>query len=129
MVFYSLAFKEIDLLRTIVICLLTASLFVSGLHAQDGNTYTKKEVKQLEKDGEFFFEKGDYAGALEYFLPLQEYNPEEPYYNLVVGICYTYDPDNKDKSLEYLDIAKQLNPNFELIDLYIARALYKNLQV
>jgi len=102
--------------------------FILPVNAQSEGKLDKKTIKQLEKDGEFFFEKEDYDGALTYFLQLHENSPNDPYYNLVIGICYTYDPDEKEKSLDYLNKAQELNPDFELINLYIGRAYYKNLE-
>ncbi len=107
--------------------MLIVTVLSLNLNAQEGQL-SKKEVKQLEKDGEFFFEKEDYEGALVYFSQLLANKPNDSYYNLVVGICYTYDPDQSGEALQYLEKSKELNPSNKLIDLYIARAYYKNLE-
>ena len=97
-----------------------------GVSAQSGEILSNKEIKALEKDGEHFFEKEDYSGAVKYFLQLHEIKPNDPYYNLVIGICYTHDPDQSKNSLPYLEKAKELNPDFDQVDLYLGRAYYKN---
>ena len=96
--------------------------------AQDGEILSKKEIKKLEQDGELFYEDKEYDKALRYFLQLCEIKPNDPYYNLVIGICYTQVPGEVDKSFPYLEKAKELNPEFDQVDLYLGRAYYKNSQ-
>ncbi|MEQ8324207.1 MAG: hypothetical protein RIC15_04505 [Vicingaceae bacterium] len=93
---------------------------------QGGEILDKKEIKQLERDGELFYEDQEYEKALRYFLQLHEIEPNNPYYNLVIGICYTYIPGAVDNSFPYLEKAKNLSPEFDQVDLYLGRAYYKN---
>ena len=96
--------------------------------SQSGEILSKSEIKKLEKEGEAYYESEQYEKALKYFLQLNEIKPNDPYYNLVLGICYSYYPDEKEKSLIYLAKAKELNPEFDQVDLYLGRAQYKNHQ-
>lgn len=93
--------------------------------SQGGEILSKKEVKNLERQGEAFYENEEFEKALKYFLQLYEINPNDPYYNLVAGICYTHIPGEVDKSISYLEKAKSLNPEFDQVDLYMGRAYYK----
>ena len=101
-------------------------LIYQPLCAQSGEILSKKEIKKLEQDGETYFENEEYENALKHFLQLIDIKPNDPYYNLVIGICYTYDPDQLPKSLDYLNKAKELNPGFDQVELYLGRAYYKN---
>lgn len=87
---------------------------------------TKSDIKKLEKEGEAYYEAEKYEKALKYFLQLNEIKPNDPYYNLVLGICYSYYPDEREQSLVYLSKAKELSPDFDQVDLYLGRAQYKN---
>ena len=93
--------------------------------SQGGEILTKKEIKQIERQGETYYESEEYEKALKYFLELYDIDPNDPYYNLVIGICYTHIPGEADRSIEYLDKAKKLNPDFDQVDLYLGRAYYK----
>lgn len=125
-IFNSLVAKNLRLVFRLIAIPFLLICFCVSASAQTGEILSRQEIKQLERDGEFFFEKGEYDNATKYFQQLVEIKPNDPYYNLVLGICYTYNPDEREKSLDYLNKAKSLNPEFDQVELYLGRAYYKN---
>ncbi|MBL4593296.1 MAG: hypothetical protein JKX68_05695 [Flavobacteriales bacterium] len=78
--------------------LLTISLLLIitiNVNAQDDKKLTKKEAKVLLEKAELSYEDENYLDALDKFIQLYEYKSSDLYYKLMMGICYTYDPDQK----------------------------------
>jgi tetratricopeptide (TPR) repeat protein len=96
--------------------------------AQGGEIINKKEQRQVLEEGEYYYEEGNYLKALEYFKKLEEVDPNDLYYKLVIGICYSHKVDEKKKSIEYLENVQQLNPDFNEAKLYLGRAYAVNQQ-
>jgi tetratricopeptide (TPR) repeat protein len=94
--------------------------------AQSGEIINKKEQRRVLEEGEYFYEEGNYLKALEHFKKLEAVDPNDLYYKLVIGICYSYKVDEKQKSIEYLENVQQLNPEFNEVKLYLGRAYAVN---
>jgi outer membrane protein OmpA-like peptidoglycan-associated protein len=111
--------------------LLTISLLLIialGVNAQDNKKLTKKEVKTVLEKAELNFYEKNHIEALDQFTQLYNYKPSDLYYKLMMGICYTYDPAQKHKSIEIIEQVKITNPEHNLINYHLARAYAVNYQ-
>lgn len=113
-------------LRLLTILLLL-NITVS-IKAQESNKLTKKEAKTLLESAESDYEDKNYLNALDKYIQLNEYKPEDLYYKLMTGICYTYDPDQKHKSIEIIEQVKLTNPKYNLVNFYLGKAYAVNYQ-
>ena len=94
--------------------------------SQGGEVIDKKEQKRILAEGEYLYEEGNYVKALEYFKKLEKIDPNDLYYKLIIGICYSHKVDEKEKSIPYLESVKELNPDFNEVNLYLGRAYAVN---
>jgi len=102
-------------------------LTTSSLVAQ--NKLSTKEEKDLLKKAESYYydeELQNIPKALEYFQELAKNKPEDPYYRLMEGICYTHFRNKKELALSKLLEVKQKNPSFNEVNFYLARAYAVN---
>lgn len=109
--------------------LLTISLLLIitiSANAQDEKKLTKKEAKVLEEKADLNFEEKNYIEALDQFTQLYNYKPSDLYFKLMMGICYTYDPDQKHKAIEIIEQVKITNPEYNLCNFYLAKAYAVN---
>ena len=111
-------------LRLLTILLLL--IITINVNGQDGNKLTKKEAKALEEKADLNFEDKNYIDALDQFTQLYNYKPSDLYYKLMMGICYTYDPEQKQKSIEIIEQVKLTNPEYNLCNFYLAKAYAVN---
>lgn len=117
----------INLIRTTLFLLFTG--FFAILNAQE--KLSSKDEKQLLEKAELYFEAGDFQNipqATEFFEQLEANKPNDPYYKLMVGICYTYFLDKKATSITKLLEVKKMNPEFNLVNNYLGRAYAVNNQ-
>ncbi len=101
-------------------------IYLVQISAQTGELPSNKQLRVMEEEGEFYFEEKKYDKALEYFLQLESADPNNSFYKLIIGICYSYSPDQKDKSIEYLEKVKEMDDEFNEINLYLGRAYLVN---
>lgn len=111
-------------LLTILLLLMISPSF----YAQDESTLTKKEAKELLDKAELNFEEKNYMDALSQFTDLYNYKPSDLYYKLMMGICLTYDPGQKEKAIEIIEQVKVTNPEYNLVNFYLGKAYAVNYQ-
>lgn len=103
--------------------------FLQPIVAQE--KLSSKDEKQLLEKAELYFEAGDFQNipqATEFFEQLEANKPNDPYYKLMVGICYTYFLDKKQTAITKLQEVKAMNPAFNLVNNYLGRAYAVNNQ-
>ncbi len=111
--------------------LLTISLLLiisPKIYSQTETVLTKKEAKDLLDKAELNFEDKNYMDALEQFSSLYNYNPSDLYYKLMMGICLTYDSDQKEKAIEIIEQVKLTNPEHNMVNFYLGKAYAVNYQ-
>ncbi|MCC7331959.1 MAG: PD40 domain-containing protein [Flavobacteriales bacterium] len=92
-------------------------------------TLSSKEEKDLLKKAESYYydeEAQNIPKALEFFKTLSENKPNDPYYKLMEGICYTHFKHKKDIALTKLLEVKEKNPTYNEVNFYLARAYAVN---
>lgn len=107
--------------------LLLMFLTTSVLRAQ--NTLSSKDEKaMLQKAESYYFDEDqqNIPKALELFEELSKNKPNDPYYRLMEGICYTFFRNKKTLALSKLLEVKQNNPTFNEVNFYLARAYAVN---
>jgi len=107
----------------IIIFLLLSTVFVN---AQDNDKLTNKDAKVLLEKAEQNFEEKNYIDALDKFQQLHDFKPSDLYYKLMMGICYTYSPEEKEKSIEIIEQVKITNPEYNLVNFYLGKAYAVN---
>ena len=93
--------------------LLLMFLTTSVLRAQ--NTLSSKDEKaMLQKAESYYFDEDqqNIPKALELFEELSKNKPNDPYYRLMEGICYTFFRNKKTLALSKLLEVTQNNPTF-----------------
>ncbi len=116
-------------IRKNIFLLLLITLFGGTVFSQ-GQLSSKDEKNILEK-AEFYYEDEDGKNipkALKLFERLSKSKPEDPYYNLMVGICYSYFKNKKEDALTKLLSVKAKNPEFNEVNYYLGRAYAVNHQ-
>ncbi|PCI93722.1 MAG: hypothetical protein COB15_15890 [Flavobacteriales bacterium] len=111
--------------------LLTISLLLIitiNTNAQDDERLTKKGAKVMIEKADINFEEKNYMDALDQFTQLYNYKPNDLYYKLMMGICLTYDPAQKEKSIEIIEQVKITNPEYNLCNFYLGKAYAVNYQ-
>ena len=107
--------------------LLLIILFVRPAFSQD--KLSGKEEKQMLEKAEFYYDDEDGKNipkALGLFEKLLASKPTDPYYKLMVGICYSYFKDKKEEALKTLLDVKSNNPEFNEVNFYLGRAYAVN---
>lgn len=103
-------------------------IFIVGNGFSQGQLSGKDEKSILEK-AEFYYDDEDGKNipkALKLFERLSKSKPADPYYNLMVGICYTFFKNKKEDALKKLLSVKAENPEFNEVDFYLGRAYAVN---
>ncbi|MCO6500453.1 MAG: OmpA family protein [Vicingus serpentipes] len=114
------------ILRLLTITLLLTS-FPFVINAQEEETkLTKKEANNLLAKAEENFENKNYLDALDEFTQLHEFKPSDLYYKLMMGICLTYDPAQKNKAIEVIEQVKITNPEYNILNFYLGKAYAVN---
>lgn len=114
----------ISSLRLLTILLLLNIAF--NLNAQEDKKLTKKEANVMLEKAEQNFEEKKFLDALDQFTQLYEYKKNDLYYKMMMGICLTYDPEQKDKAIEVLEQVKVTNPEYNLINFYLGKSYAVN---
>tara|TARA_R110001592_G_scaffold6720_5_gene36133 strand:- start:2584 stop:5367 length:2784 start_codon:yes stop_codon:yes gene_type:complete len=102
-------------------------LTVNFVYGQE--TLSAKDEKSiLQKAESYYFDEDlqNIPKALEFFKQLAESKPNDPYYKLMEGICYTFFKNKKGIALEKLLAVKKSNPEFNEVNFYLARAYAVN---
>ena len=117
-------------MKTILRLLTISLLLISTFHAnaQDDKKLTKKEANTLLEKAEQNFEDKNYIEALDQFTQLYNYKKSDLYYKLMMGICMTYDPEQKQKAIEIIEQVKVTNPEYNLVNFYLGKAYAVNYQ-
>jgi tetratricopeptide (TPR) repeat protein len=79
---------------------------------------------KLLKEGKIKFLQEQYLEALEFFEAIGE--KEQAYLNYLKGICYSYDPDHKQKALAFLLALKDKEAEINGFNFNLAYAFVKN---
>ncbi|MGB0886824.1 MAG: OmpA family protein [Vicingaceae bacterium] len=112
-----------------ILRLLTILLFLSvqiNVIAQDSLKLTNAQAKDLVEKADLNFEEKNYIDALDQYTQLYNSYPSDLYYKLMMGICLTYDPAQKEKSIEIIEQVKLTNPEYNLCNFYLAKAYAVN---
>ncbi len=110
-----------------IFTILLIILSLGSAHAQD--KLSGKDEKQMLEKAEFYYDDEDGKNipkALSLFEKLLKSKPADPYYKLMVGICYTYFKDRKVEALQTLLDVKAANPTFNEVNFYLGRAYAVN---
>lgn len=112
-------------IRIFTILFALASL---NVYCQDDQALNNKTAKELLDRADLDFEDGKYIDALDKYSKLHDFKPSDLYYKLMMGICYSYSPSEKSKSIEIIEQVKTVNPEYNLVNFYLARAYAVNYQ-
>ncbi len=117
----------------VVVKIISFCVFILFLHSSlfAQVKLSSKEEKKLIENAELYFEDGDLQNipqATELFEKLEANKPEDPYFKLMVGICYTYFKDKKELAIKKLEEVHKMNPDFNLVNNYLGRAYAVNHQ-
>lgn len=107
--------------------LLLIILVVNSAYSQ--GKLSSKEEKQMLERAEFYYDDDDSKNipkALKLFEKLSNNNPSDPYYRLMVGICYSFFKNRKEEALSALLEVKEANAEFNEVNFYLARAYAVN---
>ncbi len=117
------------IIKPYITLVLLITIFVSPTFSQD--KLSGKQEKQMLEKAEFYYEDEDSKNipkALKLFQKLSDNKPSDPYYKLMVGICYTYFKNKKEDALKTLKEVKQINSEFNEVNFYLGRAYAVNHQ-
>lgn len=79
--------------------------------------------KALKKQAKQMLKYKEYHDALELYLKLDSISPNNPEYNLKIGICYLHSSYNR-KALPYLETAYKLGAKDKNLEFYMGRAYH-----
>jgi len=122
---YETDFKMV--IRKVVVLFLLIILTVGSVFSQD--KLSGKDEKNILEKAEFYYHDDDGKNipkALKLFERLSKNKPEDPYYNLMVGICYSFFKNKKEDALKKLLAVKSSNPEFNEVNYYLGRAYAVN---
>ncbi len=108
-------------LTIVLLLIITTSTF-----AQDKDKLTRNQANEMLGKADFNFEKKNYIDALDQYTKLYNYKPSDLYYKLMMGICLTYDPTQKQKAIEIIEQVKITNPEYNLCNFYLGKAYAVN---
>jgi outer membrane protein OmpA-like peptidoglycan-associated protein len=114
--------KRVSRFLTILLLL----IITSAAFAQDEEKLTRKQANEMVEKADLNFEEKNYIDALDQYTQLYNYKPSDLYYKLMMGICLTYDPAQKEKSIEIIEQVKMTNPEYNLCNFYLAKAYAVN---
>jgi hypothetical protein len=107
--------------------LLLIILVISSGYSQE-KLSGKEEKKMLEK-AEFYYiddESKNIPKALTLFETLSKNKPEDSYYKLMTGICYSHFKNHKELALEILLAVKSERLEYNEVNFYLGRAYAVN---
>jgi tetratricopeptide (TPR) repeat protein len=111
------ATNQLPSMKSFRLCLILLLALPTLLSAQ---LFKDSREMFLEAESYFLFE--EYNEALPLYLTLHRENPENDYINYKIGVCYLNTPGQKDKSILFLENAK------ENIDWKMRRETYRTMQ-
>ncbi len=103
------------------------TMLVGSVFSQEAIS-SKDEKKMLEK-AEFYYEDEESKNipkALSIFEKLSANKPNDPYYKLMKGICFTYFKNKRDDALKTLLEIKEQNLEFNEVNFYLGKAYAVN---
>ncbi|MCF8297912.1 MAG: OmpA family protein [Saprospiraceae bacterium] len=109
----------------------TLNVLSQNIEFTEGNFPNKKEelkeaIENLT-DGDYYFNEGFYEKALISYLNAEYFNPNNALLNYKIGRSYLQNSIYKQKAIEYLNKAHELDKNVsDDIDLYYAKAYQLN---
>lgn len=107
--------------KRLLIILLTL-IYISPFCAQEVDKISKKEAKAILETAEQQYEEMKYLDALQNFTKLYNAYPTDVYYKFMMGICLTFDPNQKQKTIEIFEEIKIINPDYNLLNFYLGKA-------
>lgn len=110
-----------------IVSILLISLITIG-YSFSQEAMSKKEEKILTQKGEAYYNDEYYVTAATIFERLNKSNPKDLYYQLMVGICYSFINDKKEAALELLLDVKKRNPEYSEVNFFLGRAYAVNHQ-
>jgi tetratricopeptide (TPR) repeat protein len=116
------------IIKKYITALLLIILSIGSAFSQDAPLKGNKE-KQMLENAEYYYsdEEGEnFPKALILFEKLLKNKPNDLYYKLMVGICYTHFKNRKKEALESLLEVKAANPDFNEVNFYLGRAYAVN---
>ncbi|MDB3887439.1 hypothetical protein N9344_00640, partial [bacterium] len=124
---YDISFRYI--MKYFGLSFLLTILFIGTLFSQD-KLSSKDENLMLEQAEYLYGDENvkNYAKALELFEKLEKNKPNDPYYKLMIGICYSHFPEKKELAIEKLKEVKELNPDFVEVNFQLGNAYALNHQ-
>ncbi|MBL4594001.1 MAG: PD40 domain-containing protein [Flavobacteriales bacterium] len=102
-------------------------LVVGSAYSQD--KLSNKEEKKILEKAEFYYiddESHNIPKALKLFEKLSKNKPEDPYYKLMTGICYSHMKNRKAEALEILLQVKVERVDYNEVNFYLGRAYAVN---
>ena len=102
------------------------TFFFTFLGSLSSQTLSKKEERELLDKAEYYYSEKYYKTAGDFFGDLNKNKPNDPYYKLMLGICYTHIPAKHTSSLELLKDVKKQNPDFNEVNRHLGRAYAVN---
>jgi len=113
-------------MKTITCTLVILILFCFNAFSQKQEELSFFSSKKVLNKAEGNFENNNYLDALSQFKQLLNYDPDNSYYKLMSGICYSYDPYQKNKSISLIKEVKNESPENNLINFYLGNAYAVN---
>ena len=126
--------KESQLLKILVIlpfCFLAYNAISQNIEFVEGNFPHKLDelneaILDLE-DGSYYFDLGFYEKGLTFFVKAQQFNPNNAVLNYKLGRCYLHNSVYKQRAIDHLKKALELDQNVsEDIDYYFGQAYQLN---
>ncbi|MEQ8623342.1 MAG: hypothetical protein RJQ00_11815 [Vicingaceae bacterium] len=107
-----------------IIIFSVCSLLFNSISAQD--KMSKKEEKNTTQQAEAQYNDENYSKAAELFESLNKSNPNDIYYKMMKGVCYTFIDDKRAESIDILLEVKEENPEYTEIYFFIGRSYAVN---
>ena len=107
--------------------ILLITMIVGSVFSQEA--ISSKEEKQMLEKAEFYFEDEESKNipkALSLFEKLSSNKPNDPYFKLMKGICYTHFKTKKEDALKTLLEVKEQNVEFNEVNFYLGKAYAVN---
>lgn len=121
----------LKILMILPLCFLTFNVLSQNIEFTEGNFPHKQE--QLKEalgdlsDGDFYFNGGFFKNALISYLKAENFNPNNALLNYKIGRCYLQNSIYKQKAIDHLKRAFELDENVSNdINFYFARAYHLN---
>jgi tetratricopeptide (TPR) repeat protein len=109
----------------ISLLLLPSILFLNNASAQK---MSKRQILEMEHEGQELFHQGAYYKALPIYLKLDSVSPNDPHYAYPIGVCYMQ-AYNEQKALPYLEGCLKTPERFPTrLNYYTAKAYHLNHQ-